>query len=250
MKLSNEAKIGFMVSVTVVLLLVLTFRAGEFSFRKEGYTVKVKFKNIDGINLNAPVMLNGFEVGSVRKITIDESGESADMVLNVWLDKKAKIHNGAQAYVKNMGFLGEKYVGLTSGNLQEELLQEGAVITGKEPADLDKLLREGEGIVTDIKQVTRNINERLTKNEQAIDSIFTNLDITMVNMAGITSNLNDRLKANERYIDDMIVHLHSSSVNLDQFTYDLKMNPWKLMYKTKETRQRNLEKHQKQMQMQ
>ena len=81
MKISNEAKVGVLVFTVFVALGVLTFRTGDFSLSKKGYTVKVHFENIDGVGLNAPVMLNGLEVGKVEAITILEEAESTKLEL-------------------------------------------------------------------------------------------------------------------------------------------------------------------------
>jgi len=241
MKINNEVKIGIMVTVVLVILAVLTYKTGEVALSKEGYNITVHFQMVDGISVKAPVMLNGFEVGHVEDITIVYGEMDTKMELTVWLDQKAKLREGAKAYVKNMGFMGEKYVGLTSGDAGGSFLPPGSNIEGQEPADLDRLLIDGKEVIQQVKEATTNINERLKKNEKAIDNIFTNLDTTMENMVSITANVDERLTKNEEKIDSMMTHLHSSSVNLDQFSYDLKMNPWKLMYRSKEKRRKSID---------
>lgn len=241
MKFSNEVKIGVMVSIVVVSLIALTIKAGDFNFSSKGYEINVHFENIDGIDKNAPVMLNGFEVGVVKDIAIIDDEQGTRMQLMVWLDEEAKLREGARAYVKNMGFMGEKYVGLTSGDAGAPYLTPGSIITGEEPADLDKLLIDAQEIVDQVKSVATNLNERLTVNQEAIDRIFGNLDSTMENMVSITDNVDERLKVNQDNIDEILVRLRSAAVNMDEFTYDLKLNPWKLLYRTKEERKKNRE---------
>ena len=239
MKSNNEIKIGIMVVFVLGLLGLLTFKTGKFNFSEKGYTINVQFKAIDGVGLNAPVMLNGLEVGTVKNILISYDQEDTRMDLTLWLKENAKLREGAKAYVKTMGFMGEKYVGLISGK-GEKFLGPGALIVGQEPADLDKLLSDGQEIAGEIKQITQNINERLQKNKEAIDRIIANLDVTVKNTASITDNVDERLKVNKESIDDSIAKLHSASVNLDQLTYDLKLHPWKIMYRSKETREENV----------
>src|SRR3989338_5551602 len=109
MKVNNEMKIGILVTLVVTMLLVLTFKVGNFRFVKKGYIVKVQFHNIDGVELNAPVRLNGLEVGAVQGIRFIYDRDTK-MELTLWLDEKAKIRPGVKAYVKNRGLIGEKYV--------------------------------------------------------------------------------------------------------------------------------------------
>jgi len=234
MKWSNETKIGVMVTAVLIILFMLTVKSGDFNFKKEGYTVKVRFSNIDGIGLSSPVMLNGLEVGLVKKIEIYEGKDEIKLELTVFLEEHVKLREGSQAYVKNMGFMGEKYVGLTPGNRHGKILSENAVIIGDDPADLDKLLLDGKEIAKQMKELTTNLNERVKKNSEKIDNIFTNTDISMQKFKSITTNVNERLVVNKEKIDDTFTHLRASSINLDEFTYDLKNNPWKLMYRPKD----------------
>jgi len=233
MKVNNETKIGIFVSVVVLALFVLTVKTGDFHFGKKGYNVRVVFNTIDGVSLNAPVMLNGFEVGVVKDIHINDDEKNTTMELDVWLSNDIKLRQGTKARVKNMGFMGEKYIGLTSSENKGAYLKPGDTINGERPADLDLLLTDGQIIAEQLKEISVNLNARLTKNEEAIDSIFKNMDITMKNMVSISGNVDERLLVNSRHIDDTIGNFHSMSKNLDEFSYDLKMNPWKLMYRPK-----------------
>ncbi len=241
MKFSNEAKIGIMITAVIIILGYLTIKSGDFNVSKKGYTVKVRFTNIDGVSLNAPVMLNGLEVGKVNKIDIIEDKNVTRLELTVWVEERIKLATGTTAFAKNMGFFGEKYVGLLSASSANGYLQPDAVIEGRDPADVDRLLLDGQDIAKDIKSITSNLNERLTKNKDSIDRIVSNLDVSAANVNSITTNVDERIKVNQIKFDEMIANLHSSSTNLDQFTYDLKMNPWKLLYRSKEKRQKSID---------
>jgi len=241
MKISNEARIGMMVAAVVIFLSYLTIKSGDFNFSQKGYTVKVLFNNIDGINLNAPVMLNGLEVGKVQDINIVEQDNITRLELIVWLNEDAKLTVGTKAFAKNMGFFGEKYVGFLVAGSGSGYLQPGAVIEGRDPADLDKLLIDGQEIALDVKQISQNINERLAKNRDAIDRIIANLDVSSAHVTSITASLDERMRINHQRIDETLANLHSASTNLDQFTYDLKMNPWKLLYRSREKKQRSID---------
>jgi len=233
MKINNETKIGFMVFVVLVLLAILTVKSSDFSVSQEGYTIKILFNDINGVDLNAPVMINGFEKGVVKDIKIVEVKQEVLMELTVFLQQDVRIKEGAKAHVKNMGFMGEKYVGLTSGKKGGKDLKAGSIVMGEPPADLDQLLSDGQEIASQIKEISTNINDRLKKNEQKIDNIIANFDTSLTNIKSISSNIDQRLKVNESNVDDIILNLRAASVNLDEFTYDLKINPWKLMYRPK-----------------
>ena len=232
MKLSNEVKIGMMVCAVILCLMILTIKAGNFNFGQKGYEVKLQFQRIDGISLNAPVMLNGFEVGLVKKINILDQADGTTMELIVWVEEGVKLREGTEARVKNMGFMGEKYISLTSGK-GEVLSAENSVIVGRDPADMDQILEDGQEIAGQLKEVSYNINQRLKVNQEHIDNMLGNLD-------SITANVNERLTVNKDNIDELLSRLKNTAVNLDHMTYDLKLHPWKLMYRSKEKRDENL----------
>jgi phospholipid/cholesterol/gamma-HCH transport system substrate-binding protein len=233
MNINNETKIGILVVGVLIILGVLHWKAGGFEFKKEGYRLKVHFRDIDGVALNAPVMLNGFEVGRVEDIQFIY-GEKTHVELTLWLEATARVQGGAKAVVKTLGFLGEKYIAITAGEEGRSFLVDGAVIKGNEPVDLAALLAEGQEVMANLKIITEDLKERLDVNGESIDHIIANTRKTMQNMVSITDNVHQRLEVNETLIDDFVVHMNSSSKNLDEMSADLKENPWKLLYKPKE----------------
>ena len=230
MKLTNEARIGIMVAAVAVALIYLTIRTGHYDFRPQGYEVKVYFHNIEGVDKNAPVRLNGLEIGKVKDIRIIY-GEDERMELALWINPDAKMHEGSRAYVKNMGLFGEKYVGLTIGDSTKEYLGPGATIIGEEPGNFEKMMGDGEVVAANLREITQQMDEQLKKNRENIDEILANLRVATKNLASITDNVDARLTKNRELIDDTIVHINSATRNFDEMSYDLKLNPWKLMYK-------------------
>lgn len=237
MKLSNEVKIGILVIVCVAALLTLSVKVGKFNFAKKGYTVTLHFYRIEGLDKNAPVKLNGLEVGSVKGIKILYEPETI-MEMTIWLDESAKLHEGAEARVKVMGLLGEKFIELTGGTPGMPFLGEGALIIGKEPLDFENLLAKGDEIADSLKKISANLSERLEINSKAIDEIISNINSATKDIAAISSNVNERLAINKKSIDEIVANLHGTTENLNELSSDLKANPWKLMYKSKEKQKR------------
>jgi len=233
MKLNNEIKIGMLVTIVVVALLWLTIQVGDFNFSNKGYELKVHFYGIEGLEDEAPVRLNGFEVGAVKDIRIVYDDNETYMELTIWLEEDARIREGAKARVKTMGFLGDKYLDLSAGDKNAPFLQPGSIIVGQEPVDFEEILQEGQVIAKNLKEITDNINERLRVNSAAIDEIVVNLNVSMKNIAAISDNVNERLVVNKNKIDDIVGNLNTTTQNLEELSEDLKLNPWKLLYKEK-----------------
>ena len=238
MKINNETKIGMMLFVVICILAGITLKTGNFNLSRDGYIVKVRFLNIDGINLNSPVMLNGFEIGIVEDVVILDNGFKTLMELQCWIKGDIKLREGTKAFVKNLGFMGEKYVGLISGEASGDYLKALDVVVGDEPVDFGDLLKEGKKIAANVKGISSNINERPEVNQKSIDNILAQTSSTMENVSSITENIDARFKRNEEYVDGIVYHLKSAAVNLDELTCDLKNNPWKLTYREKSSRKK------------
>jgi len=235
MKLNNETRIGIMVVIVLILLAWITINTSDFNFNlsKEGHRVKARFKDVDGVNLNSPVMYNGYEIGIVEDISIVYEGNDIIMELTLFLKDEARLRKDSKAYVKNLGFMGEKYIGLTSGNKDDPFLEPGGTIIGEEPPSFTELIKDGKQIAEKVKGITTNINERLETNKDNLDGIMSNTNTTMKNVSSFVGNLDERLESNEKRIDEILTNLNSLSKNLEELSYDLKQNPWKILYRSK-----------------
>ena len=225
MKFTNEMRVGILVIGVIVSLLWLTYRVGEFKFSNKGYMVKVYFKNIDGVDKNAPVRLNGMEVGEVKDVRIIYSPETK-MELTLRINEGVKLRQDTKANVRNLGLFGEKFIGLTTGDNTSPFLEPGSSIWGEEPMDFEKLLVKGDKIADNLEGITQNINERLKINSQAIDD-------SIQNIAAISTNIKERISINKESIDEIIANLKTATQNLEELSADIKQNPWKLLYQPK-----------------
>ncbi len=241
MQLNNEIKIGLMVILGVVLLLGMTVKAGNFTMKKDGYRIVTVFNDIDGVSRNSPVMLNGLEVGVVEDIQIKYDADQTLMALTLWLNSSARLKDGSTAVIKNLGFMGEKYIALTAGDSHAAYLLSGAVLRGKAPTDFNQLLSDGHDLLTKANDVATNIDQRLKVNEKNIDETLTNLNATMKNMTSLTQRVDNIVAVNEVNVNgiltnfnSMSLHLQGTSANLEELSQDLKNNPWKLLFRAKE----------------
>ncbi|MBF0483276.1 MAG: MCE family protein [Candidatus Omnitrophica bacterium] len=232
MKFNNEIRIGLMVTVVFVILFGLTIKSGKFNFSNKGYNIYVSFNNVDGVNLNSPVMVNGYEIGMVQDIKIKNEGDKTSIELCLWVKDEVKLRQNTKAVVKLLGFMGEKYVGLVAGN-KGEFIKDGARIIGDDPTNFEDMVKNGTEISLQVKEITQRINQILINNSAKIDSIVSNANDTVKNVSSISANLDERLKLNEESFDSIIGSFRGVSTNLEEMTADLKKSPWKLLYKSK-----------------
>ena len=185
----------------LVGLFYLTMSTGKLHVGDQGYDIYVVFDDIAGLANNAPVMLNGFEVGRVQDIKVAYEQENSKTVLKLLVHKDIQIWNDPVVSIKTLGLMGEKFIQISSLK-GKGFLKPGAVIQGMPYMDLDVLVVQAKGLTEELKKLTGNLNRSVEDNQDSITRIVQNLE--------------------------------STSKNLEEFSADLKSHPWKLLYKGKE----------------
>lgn len=202
-KITNEIKVGVMVVASILILLILFYKMGNFDFTKKGYSVYAVFSFAGGIAKNAPVRILGVEVGKVENIGL-QYGEETKVLLTLWLDESAKLRMDAKAHVSALGLMGEKYIEVEPGSANAPLLQAGSTIIGADPFQMDRFTRKSE-------------------------EIMENLNKTLTNVRSLTTNVDGMVTENREEIEETLRNVKETSQNLKELSADLKRNPWKVL---------------------
>ena len=208
----KEVKVGIVIVASALILLVLLFKMGKFDFTKKGYKVNVLFNFASGISENAPVRVLGVEVGKVEEITL-RYDEETKVLLVLWLEESARIKMDAKAYISSLGLMGQKYIELNPGSAEAPLLQPGSIITGEDPFQMETFTKKGEDLIeklgkalTDVRSLTTNVDGMVTENRDEVNKIMGNIEET--------------------------------TANLKELSEDIKKNPWKIITKPRDWKDR------------
>lgn len=202
MTLANETKIGIMVVICLAALGLLTIKVGNFTFYKERYDVYISFENAGGIKLHAPLRISGVEVGEVSNVEPPNEGNNYRVVLTISIDEGIKIRKDAKCYVTMLGLMGEKYIEVTAGTAKADFVKAGDTLIGKDPIVMEELFQTVDEGVGELKDLVANVNNAVVDNRG--------------------------------HLDNSVANLESATQNLDDFTEDIKANPWKLFFRSKE----------------
>ncbi len=232
-KYTNEFKVGLFFIICVLGLVYLTIGTGKVQWGSQGYYIYAVFDNIQGLEKNAPVMLNGLEVGRVRDINIYYDKDRTQISLKLLIRQDVKIRNNPVIAIKTLGLMGEKYVEITDTE-GEGFVKPGQVIVGKNPADLDALFIEAQklsrsitSLADETKNLVVNVNGLLKDNRN-------NLTSTLSNIKNISEKVKLTFEDNQDSIYRVIKNLEATSKNFEEFSKDIKRHPWKLLFRTKE----------------
>ncbi len=207
-KVTNEAKTGILVLVSLVVFGALILKVGNFSFFKKGYTVKCQLHYSAGVKKHAPVRLSGVDVGEVKDIHI-LYGDQTIIELILWFREGVKLRLDSKAYVTTLGLMGEKYIEIKAGTASTEYAKEGDLIPGQDPVRLEELIETATKVATDISQMAKDISKVATHVDTAIQD-------------------------NKSKLDNIFTNLEDTSSNFKDFSQDIKFHPWKILMKGKE----------------
>jgi phospholipid/cholesterol/gamma-HCH transport system substrate-binding protein len=190
----------------------MTYSTGKLDIKKKGYSVHVIFKEAAGLGKKAPVMLNGLEIGKVDEIKPFYDGNKTLISLKLWLEEQAKIREGSTFSIQMMGLMGEKYIQISSSE-NANFISPGSTLSGDPYVDLSVLIT--------------NLNKAVDENKETLKRAIANFD-------KVLANTNDVVAGNKDSLARTIKNFETTSQNFEEFSDDLKRNPWKLLFRVKE----------------
>ena len=207
--LSSEAKVGLFVLVGLIILGYMSVQVGKQSLGlKKGYTLDVVFDSAAGLDRDASVQIAGVEVGRVESISLKDG----KALVRLRIVPNVKLEKDAIASVKTHGILGDKYVELYPGTHGAPYLTSGEQISRTErQADIDKMLHQIGMIADDVRGVTSSLNRVLAgqAGEEAVTSILTNTK-------DLTRNLNNVIVSNEAALRAALENTRQLTGNLNR----------------------------------
>lgn len=139
-------------------VLSLTAQRGPWLPR---YTLFAHFTNGQGLIDGAPVRLAGKDVGIVESVSFAEPGAGKPPVqvrLRVDTSVQERIRADSTATIGTIGLLGDKYVELSMGSPDAEILADGAEITSITPGDLFEVMQKGTQALDGVAALAANVN--------------------------------------------------------------------------------------------
>ncbi|MGP3696468.1 MlaD family protein [Rhodobacter sp. NSM] len=186
----------------------------------------ILFGSVEGLGRASPVRYNGVDVGEVLTIQVNEEDPSLVRV-RVQIAATTPVRTDTRAQVASQGVTGVSYVSLSGGSAPEPLRAQAdewpPVIPSERSAvqaltsDAPTLLAEAISLLKDIQTFTG------PENRMAVESILTNADASVQNIAAITRDaseatqrLNDFTNRLDRMADRAETALATLESSLDE----------------------------------
>ena len=241
MKKANlEFKVGIFVFLALAALLTLVFKTGDF-YMKPGYTVRLIFDFVSGVDKGSPVRLAGVNVGEVTQIKIIRNTEGVTQAeVTARIDQGVYIEEDADVRINTLGLLGEKYVEILPGTTGNKTLSDSSVLVGKTPVLLEKITESGNRLINKIEHTVDNINEVVADPQfkESVKNTFGNAERVTKNLESTTDDLKDAAKSARIVLGGMrdgegsigrLLKNDQMAKDLEDFVKDIKAHPWKLL---------------------
>lgn len=227
--LSKEVMIGLAVLLSLCLLFWgINYLKGINLFTPANF-YSVNYTQVGGLQVSAPVTINGFQVGLVSDISYDYSN-NGNIKVELSLDKQLKLPVGSKAMIVT-DMLGTSTVALDLAK-SSEIYEVGAELPGEVQAGLmdnvSKDVLPALGVMMPkIDSILTSINTLLAN--PALNASVTRIDQITANLEQTTATLNSALAKNMPGImtnaNEMTKDLAAVSANLAEVSEELKKLP-------------------------
>ncbi len=192
----RNIRIGvFAIVAFTILVIGLNYLKGQDVF-KSGFRLDAYFPTVDGLAESGPVMYNGFKVGSVNEIVIDQYAEDRSKLFKVVLmiDKKIDVPSDSYAEIVSTDILGGKGVELFLGQNTTFLSNDDVIDSRTTEGFLQKLMPvkdQATSLLISADRVMKDVDTLLdVENKARLDEAILYLAKAMKNVELITRNIN------------------------------------------------------------
>lgn len=218
-KISKEWKVGI-ISIVIVLLFVWVgfFLAGRNLLTREN-TYYAVFENTGGLDISAPVAINGKRVGRISEIEFVSPTDHRIRV-GISVRKQYAVNKGSVASIESFGLMRGAGIVIYLSD-EETLLEHGDMMQGEQKPDLlaslspmkDRL----ESILISLDSVMGSVNKIM--DNRAVEDLsvtISSLKTSMENLSQLTDHANDMLADNKDKVSGIVDNLDKALRNMER----------------------------------
>ena len=214
--MTREIKIGLLVLVVLGgSLWLYNYIKGKNILTMDN-SYYIEYNNIDRLEVSDPVLVRGFEIGTVIDIGLKED-DFQTIVVQVTLNEGMKLPKTTEANIVTTSLTGEKAIEMNfpapcSG---DDCLPSGSYIKGRTVGfvesvvgtdDLERSIKDLSGGVGGLlDSLSMQLSD--SENPNAIGQMFMSIDATTTNLNRATKTLEAMLSANQRYFNQVMSNM-------------------------------------------
>ena len=224
--MNKEFKIGFIAIVTMAVLFTGVNYLKGINLFDNNRNIYAIYTNIDGLQEGSGVMVNGFKVGIVKKISL-LTEENYSLLVELSIEDDIDIPSNSISKIVNEDIMGTKGVALLLGDSNMNI-EKGDTLTsdieGSLKDEVNKqvlpLKNKAEELISSIDSVVTVITAVLSKDARAsLTKSLESLDYTFNTMSQTMTKVNQIVDQNDDRISSIVKNLEA---NNDEITNILK----------------------------
>lgn len=215
MKISNETKVGILAAIAIAIFIVgYNFLKGNdiFSSENEFYA---KYDKVDGLAVSKPVLVNGYQVGRVSALTLQENGQ---ILVQFKIDPKYEIPTNTVARLESTDLLGSKAVVFDLGSSLKYALDGDTLNANVQANLLDKVepvQKKAQVIIAKLDSLLTSVNTILNPEFQKnINRSFASIARTLETLESTSKTVDGSVSIQAKRIDVILANAESISTNL------------------------------------
>jgi phospholipid/cholesterol/gamma-HCH transport system substrate-binding protein len=217
-KISNEAKVGAL-SILALVLFVLGFNylKGKSLFSKD-MLLTATYKNLNGLQPSNPVVINGVNIGKVNSIDVDKN--MSKLLVTLKITKDILIPNNSFAVIRTNP-LGTPSIEILMGNGNSYFKNNDSIATQASNGMLGELMGKVDPLLGGINQATGsadslldNLNSVISSNNKAnIAEMLQNFNKISAGLLTTTASLNNLIASQKASISGTLGDVNGITSN-------------------------------------
>lgn len=214
MKITNETKVGVLAAVAIVILVIgYSFLKGNDVFSREN-TFYSKYENVAGLAVSKPVLVNGYQIGRVSKLTLLPSGQ---ILTEFKINPEYAIPSNTVARLESTDLLGGKAIIFELGNKQV-YAKDGDTLNANIQKNfleqVEPVQKKAEKIISRLDSVLSSVNNTLSPEfQQNFEQSFASISRTLVTLENTTKTFDGLVGTESNKIAGILGNLESISAN-------------------------------------
>ncbi len=226
-----KKKKGISKEFAIGLFVVIVIVGGYFGFNflknrnvfSGDYFLNTTFTQADGLENGAGVIIKGYKVGSVEKITLDMATQELNVILNIGGDYE--LPKNSTAKIVSSSLLGGKVVEITIGTVGEPILEDGDTITASQERGLmDSVGEEYAEIKESLDVIVEKVNITLDgvnralcqENTAALQSTLANIESATKDLKKITNSQSANIQKTLKNLSTLSESLSNAAPELER----------------------------------
>lgn len=221
---SLEVQVGIFIVAGLALsaVAIITLGSADNLFTRSN-RYKTHFGTIDGLIPGAKVAIGGFQVGSVTDVTFDSA--KRDLIVSYKVGRKYAewIRKDTVAEIVTQGMLGDKFVSLTVGSPEQEIVADGGELPSRVSKGLMEILGKSDELMTRITSAAGSLDTILKSFEGngRSEVLFQGLTVTAKNLSALTTQLEQaKLGETAKQLNSVIAKVNNGTGTLGALIND------------------------------